>query len=133
MVYYFENVDRRWELVSMPAAPSGVAAIRDALSIEHPALPVIEGFTVALDTDWDAFAAVSAATPKKPFGKLTTDVGGTEDHVVTPSMTKRLYQAAREPKSLWLVPRADHGQYAAVASGEYERRLIQLFSAEGES
>jgi uncharacterized protein len=55
-------------------------------------------------------------------------IGGTADRVVPPWMTERLYRAAREPKSLWLVPGADHGQYAAVAPVEYERRLVQLFS-----
>jgi alpha-beta hydrolase superfamily lysophospholipase len=55
-------------------------------------------------------------------------VAGTADSVVPPSMTERLYRSAREPKSLWLVPGAGHGQYAAVAPAEYERRLVQLFS-----
>jgi len=55
-------------------------------------------------------------------------IAGTADRVVPPSMTERLYQFAREPKSLWLVPGADHGEYAAVAPVEYERRLVQFFS-----
>jgi len=55
-------------------------------------------------------------------------IAGTEDRTVPPSMTERLYRFAREPKSLWLVPGADHGQYAEVAPVEYERRLVQLFS-----
>jgi len=55
-------------------------------------------------------------------------IAGTADRVVPPSMTERLYQLAREPKSLWLVPGADHGEYAAVAPVEYERRLVQFFS-----
>jgi len=57
-------------------------------------------------------------------------IAGTADHAVPPSMTERLYQFAREPKSLWLVPGADHGNYAAVAPVEYERRLVQFFSAD---
>jgi pimeloyl-ACP methyl ester carboxylesterase len=56
-------------------------------------------------------------------------IAGTADRVVPPSMTERLYRSAREPKSLWLVPGAGHGQYADVAPVEYERRLIQLFSS----
>ena len=55
-------------------------------------------------------------------------IAGTADHIVPPWMTERLYQSAREPKDLWLVPGAAHGQYAAVAPVEYERRLIQFFS-----
>ena len=56
-------------------------------------------------------------------------IAGTADRVVPPSMTERLYQFAREPKSLWLVPGADHGEYAAMAPVEYERRLVQFFSS----
>ena len=56
-------------------------------------------------------------------------IAGTADRVVPPSMTERLYEFAREPKSLWLVPGADHGEYAAVAPIEYERRLVQFFSS----
>jgi fermentation-respiration switch protein FrsA (DUF1100 family) len=55
-------------------------------------------------------------------------IAGTADRLVPPSMTERLYQFAREPKSLWLVHGADHGEYAAVAPVEYERRLVQFFS-----
>ena len=55
VVDYFKKVDRRWELLSFPAAPGGVLDAGDALSIEHPTVPVIEGFTVALAPDWDAF------------------------------------------------------------------------------
>jgi uncharacterized protein len=55
-------------------------------------------------------------------------IAGTADRLVTPSMTQRLYQFAHEPKSLWLVPEAGHGEYAAVAPVEYERRLVQFFS-----
>nr|WP_246357238.1 alpha/beta fold hydrolase [Pyxidicoccus fallax] len=38
-----------------------------------------------------------------------------------------LFRAACEPKSLWVVEGAGHGQYAKVAPAEYERRLRQHF------
>ena len=60
-------------------------------------------------------------------------IAGTADRAVPPSMTERLYRAAREPKSLWLVPEAEHGEYAAVAPVEYERRLVEFFSMGGGS
>jgi uncharacterized protein len=55
-------------------------------------------------------------------------VAGSADRVVPASVSERLYQHAREPKSWWLVPGADHGEYATVAPAEYERRLVELFS-----
>jgi fermentation-respiration switch protein FrsA (DUF1100 family) len=38
-----------------------------------------------------------------------------------------LYEAAREPKELWIVPNAGHGGYIAAAPQEYERRVIAFF------
>jgi pimeloyl-ACP methyl ester carboxylesterase len=35
--------------------------------------------------------------------------------------------AAGEPKQLWVVPGAGHGQYLQIAGAEYERRLIAFF------
>jgi alpha-beta hydrolase superfamily lysophospholipase len=55
-------------------------------------------------------------------------VAGTDDSEVPPWMTAQLYRSAGEPKSFWLAPGADHGQYAVVAPEEYERRLVELFS-----
>ncbi len=38
------------------------------------------------------------------------------------------YQAAKEPKTLWIVPGADHGQYKEKAPQEYEVLLIQFLN-----
>jgi dienelactone hydrolase len=38
-----------------------------------------------------------------------------------------LLDAAREPKSLWIVPGADHGGYFGAAPQEYERRVVTFF------
>lgn len=38
------------------------------------------------------------------------------------------YQAAKEPKTLWIVPGADHGQYKDKAPREYEVLLIQFLN-----
>jgi uncharacterized protein len=57
-------------------------------------------------------------------------IAGTADREVPLSMTERLYNAARAPKSMWVVAGADHGQYAAVAPVEYEHRLAEFFSGD---
>ncbi len=55
-------------------------------------------------------------------------IGGDADSIVPPFMTRALYEAAQNPKSLWMVPGADHGGYARVAGDEYGSRLVQFFT-----
>jgi uncharacterized protein len=56
-------------------------------------------------------------------------LGGTQDHAVPPASVRRLFEAARSPKSLWLLEGAGHGGYASVAGEEYKRRLIDFLRA----
>jgi len=70
-----------------------------------------------------AETAVSSIAPRHLF-----ILGGGQDPIVPESMARRLYQAAHEPKSLWIVPGAGHGGYAEVAADEYRRRLLDFFS-----
>jgi fermentation-respiration switch protein FrsA (DUF1100 family) len=51
-------------------------------------------------------------------------VAGDEDPVVPEEMSRRLYAAASEPKALWIVHGAAHGDYARVAGADYARRLV---------
>jgi uncharacterized protein len=55
-------------------------------------------------------------------------VRGGADDIVPEYMTRALYAAAGEPKSLWVIPQAKHGGYAQVAPREYPSRLVQFFS-----
>ena len=52
LVEFFKHADRRWEILTIPAVPSGA---EDPLCIPHPTQPVIEGFIIPLAADWDAF------------------------------------------------------------------------------
>jgi len=38
-----------------------------------------------------------------------------------------LYNAAQQPKELWIVTGAGHGGYIGVAPQEYERRVVTFF------
>lgn len=49
------------------------------------------------------------------------------DQRVTLSEVQALYAAAGDPKTLWTVPDADHGEVAFRAPAEYERRLLDFF------
>jgi pimeloyl-ACP methyl ester carboxylesterase len=54
-------------------------------------------------------------------------IAGDEDPTVPAEMSSRLYAAASEPKELWIIQGAGHGDYAQVAGAEYSRRLIAFF------
>jgi pimeloyl-ACP methyl ester carboxylesterase len=54
-------------------------------------------------------------------------IGGAADGLVTPETQRRLLAAAGEPKRLWLVDGAGHGDYAKVAPAEYDRQLRAFF------
>jgi dipeptidyl aminopeptidase/acylaminoacyl peptidase len=50
-------------------------------------------------------------------------ITGTNDGDTPVPVTQRMFDAAREPKRLWIVPGADHGQYLNTAPAEYESRI----------
>ncbi len=54
-------------------------------------------------------------------------IGGEADRHTPPAETARLFAAAPEPKRLWLVPGAVHGDLQAAAPEEYRRRVLDFF------
>lgn len=54
-------------------------------------------------------------------------IHGEADFVVPVENSRRNFAAAREPKQLWLVPGAKHGQAHTVAKAEYEKRVDEFF------
>ena len=74
----------------------------------------------------DRYAAEDAAAALAPVPLLV--VHGTGDIVVPPSHAQRLYDAAREPRELWLVP----GRHvAAFTTQENRERLLAYMAARG--
>ena len=55
-------------------------------------------------------------------------IGGADDPVVPPAMARSLFDAAREPKELWIVPGAPHGMYLQAAPVQYPERLVGFFT-----
>jgi fermentation-respiration switch protein FrsA (DUF1100 family) len=53
-------------------------------------------------------------------------VHGALDPAVPPENGVRLYEAAREPKELYLVPGAGHGGFMLAEPQEFERRLVRF-------
>jgi dipeptidyl aminopeptidase/acylaminoacyl peptidase len=54
-------------------------------------------------------------------------VEGDLDQAVPEYMARQLFAAAGEPKELWIVPGAHHGDYVQTAPVEYPRRLVDFF------
>jgi dipeptidyl aminopeptidase/acylaminoacyl peptidase len=54
-------------------------------------------------------------------------LGGTLDEAVPEYMGRQLFAAAGDPKELWIVPEAGHGDYIHVSPQEYRTRLTDFF------
>jgi len=54
-------------------------------------------------------------------------IQGDRDVRMPASEGEQLFAAAKEPKTLWTIPGADHGEPAGVAGKEYEDRLLAFF------
>jgi dipeptidyl aminopeptidase/acylaminoacyl peptidase len=55
-------------------------------------------------------------------------IGPQADRLITHDQTLRLFEAANEPKELYAVPEAGHGEAHAVAGQEYERRVLDFLA-----
>jgi fermentation-respiration switch protein FrsA (DUF1100 family) len=55
-------------------------------------------------------------------------VAGEADRHTTLAESKRLFAAAPEPKTMWVVPRAPHGDLYASDSAAYERHVLAFFA-----
>jgi len=77
------------------------------------------------------FVDSSKISPIKAISKISPRavfiISGAKDDRMRPEDTRRLYEAAGEPKQLWLVPSAGHLESFAVAKEEYKTRLIKFF------
>lgn len=52
---------------------------------------------------------------------------GGADVVVSPESGQRLYEAAREPKELWVEPELGHAQFLEKRPQEFERRVMAFY------
>lgn len=66
---------------------------------------------------------ISRVAPREVF-----IIGGELDRWVPPRMTRSLYEAAVQPKSLWILARGSHGGYVTTAPQEYAARLSEFFA-----
>jgi fermentation-respiration switch protein FrsA (DUF1100 family) len=75
-----------------------------------------------LDAGFEPTAFIARISPRPVLL-----IGGTGDRSVPPSSLQKLYDAARDPKSLWVVKGAGHGNYHDVAAEQYTAVLTDFF------
>jgi len=75
---------------------------------------------------------LEAISPMSAIGKLSGRpvllIAGVGDETIPDAHAGYLYEAAGQPKELWLIQEAMHGGTLAAAGPEYERRLERFFS-----
>ena len=54
-------------------------------------------------------------------------IHGTHDRLIDVCEARALYRTSHDPKALWLVEGADHGETRRVAPREYDRRIVGFF------
>ena len=55
-------------------------------------------------------------------------VTGSEDKHTTPAESQRMFEAAPEPKQLWIIPKAIHQDFDALVPREYEKKTLDFFN-----
>lgn len=70
-----------------------------------------------------AYSAVAKIAPRPLL-----IIGGSADEIVSEAVVRRVFAAAAEPKQLWIIPGARHGEYPLAAGKAYGDRLVAFFS-----
>jgi dipeptidyl aminopeptidase/acylaminoacyl peptidase len=120
-------LDTRLRAVVIEASPSDVvvmnrmATARWGVLSQWPTLWALRASGMPLDMQ-----------PKDVIGSIAPRpvllIGGKLDELVRPFMMQELYDAAREPKELWILDNAHHVDYAAVEPQALRDRLVSFFS-----
>lgn len=115
--------DTRVKASVIEAAFSGHAAMARAVLGRHwwtwPFYPIVPLF---VNHSTNAIRVVGRISPRPVFF-----IHGDADRIVPVEMSKRLFEAAGEPKTLWIIPGGDHLTCRRQDPQEYERRVVQFF------
>ncbi len=91
-----------------------------------PLVPITLFFVRArLGLDPEAFSPIHHVDKISPRPLFL--IQGANDARMPPSEGQTLFARAREPKELWTVPGADHGEPAQAAGAEYQERLLAFY------
>jgi dipeptidyl aminopeptidase/acylaminoacyl peptidase len=116
-------------------ADSAFARLRDLSgtvisSFYHlPSFPFLNlavlGYDLYFQTSINNIAPVTVIAGLSPVPILI--IAGDSDTLVPVKYGHQLFEAAKEPKELWIIRGADHGGTLAVAGREYEKRVGEFF------
>jgi dipeptidyl aminopeptidase/acylaminoacyl peptidase len=94
-----------------------------------PAFPFAP-FTVAF-AQWQTGLRISEVRPIDDIPSIAPRpvfiIHGTDDELIPAEQGLRLYEAAGEPKELWMVEMMGHGSALGIFPDEYEKRVIGFF------
>jgi dipeptidyl aminopeptidase/acylaminoacyl peptidase len=120
-------LDRRLRAVVLEASPSDVVVMNRLATARWGVL-----------SQWPTYWALRASgmpldmRPRDVIGSIAPRpvllIGGRLDDLVRPFMVQELYDAAREPKELWILDTAHHVDYAVVAPQQLRDRLTDFYS-----
>lgn len=54
-------------------------------------------------------------------------IAGENDHHTTLAESRQLFDTANQPKELWIVPQAEHGDLHKFSPKEYEQKVLEFF------
>ncbi len=116
-------------------ADSSFTSLRDQASTaitgfyHLPSFPFVTlaalGYELYFQTSVRNISPVSVIGTLSPTPVLI--IAGEGDRLIPANNGRALYAAAKEPKELWIIPGADHGDTPAAAGGEYEKRVGEFF------
>lgn len=104
---------------------------RDAITgfYHLPAFPFLNlavlGYELYFQVLVDSIAPVNIIAALSPTPVLL--IAGEGDQLISADNGKRLFEAAKEPKELWIIHGADHGATLAAAGSAYEKRVGEFF------
>jgi dipeptidyl aminopeptidase/acylaminoacyl peptidase len=94
-----------------------------------PAFPFLNfailGYELYFQIRVDAIAPESVIAALSPTPVLL--IAGEGDQLISADNGKRLFEAAKDPKELWVIQGADHGATLAAAGSAYEKRVGEFF------
>lgn len=73
---------------------------------------------------------VNKVSPLDEIKNINTPIlfiHGEKDSQISVEDSKLLYEAANQPKELWIIKEADHGESHYLKGKEYERRVLEFF------
>jgi fermentation-respiration switch protein FrsA (DUF1100 family) len=133
----------------------GAVVLRAAARIEQVRLVIAQSAYASVEDNMEGGVRAFTGLPPFPFAPLMVWIGqhktgldirqmrpiddvpqispraimlihGQRDPAIHFSNSVRLYEAAGEPKELYLIPRAGHGGLWAAEPGEFERRMVDF-------